>query len=150
MRDLFWANVVREMLTGLSLLCQTQPELFDGRFSVLTHAGERIPIGQVFPLFACSMPTTDAEKFTSIAVQCTVFRIQTPSGEVFTLPIHEIRALHALTPQLIEQLQAAARSTEDDESDDTASHPTAEPFGLAAYVALPKLPPGPPPAHPME
>ena len=57
-RELYWHNVVREMLNSLSILCQTKPELFDGRFAVLTQAGERIAIERIFPLFACSIPNS--------------------------------------------------------------------------------------------
>jgi len=147
MRDLFWCNVVREMLNGLSVLCQQQPEQFDGRFGVLTREGERIPIGHVMPVFACSIPGSAEDRDASAAVQCTVFRIQTPEGEVFTLPVQEVRAVHTLTPQLLEQLQKMAEAeaaTEGEENGET------RPFGLAAYAALPKGPMQPEPEGPTE
>jgi hypothetical protein len=133
MRDLFWSNVVREMLNGMSVLCQQQPELFDGRFGVLTRDGERIPIGHVTPLFACSIPTAQEDRDASVAVQCTVFQLTTPEGEVFTLPVHEIRGLHTMTQELLEKLQKLA---EEEEGDEENGEP--RPFGLAAFAALPK------------
>ncbi|HVU64897.1 MAG TPA: hypothetical protein VHC70_13030 [Phycisphaerales bacterium] len=136
LRDLFWNNVVRDMLNGLSMLLEAQPELFDGRFGVLTRQGERIPIAHVYPLFACSVPGTQTERDMSAAVQCTVFRITTPEGEVFTLPVQEIRAIHTMTAELIEKLQAL--SEKEAEGDEEGEEP--KPFGLAAFTALPKPP----------
>lgn len=140
-RELYWHNVVREMLNGLSVLCQQQPELFDGRFAVLTHAGERIAIGRIFPLFACSIPGSSWEREQSTAVQCTIFRIITPDGEVFTLPVHEVRGMHSLTPELVEQLQkmAEAQQSGGNGGEDGEDAPP-RPFGLAAFAALPKGP----------
>ena len=135
MREAFWCNVVRDLLNGLSILCQQQPELFDGRTGVVTQHGQRIAIGQLTPLFACSIPGTQAERDASIAVQCTVFRIQTPEGEVFTLPVHEIRAMHTVTPELVEKLQKLAEQEAEDEGEEPS-----RPFGLAAFAALPKGP----------
>lgn len=159
-RDLFWDNVVRDMLNALSVLAQQQPDQFDGRFAVLTRWGERIPIAHVFPLFACSIPGTQEDRDMSAAVQCTVFRIVTPAGEVFTLPVHEIRSLHTLSSELVERLQKTAEKTdspdgqaqrkrrrddgEEEESEDK------RPFGFAAYTSLPKLPPMPAPDQPQE
>jgi hypothetical protein len=137
LRDLFWNNVVRDMLNGLAMLLQTQPELFDGRFGVLTRKGERIPIAHVYPLFACSIPGTQVERDMSAAVQCTVFRITTPEGEVFTLPVQEIRAIHTMTAELIEKLQSLAEHEAEGEEEDTKED---KPFGLAAFTALPKPP----------
>ncbi len=130
-RHLFWQNVVREMLTGLSMLQVSQPEVFDGRMGVLTNAGERIPIAEVFPMFACGVPGSAADRAASIAVECTVFRIRTPSGEMFTLPLHEIRGLHALTPELLKELEQSSieRMVEADDE-------KKRPFGLAAFTTL--------------
>lgn len=151
LRDAFWNNVVRDMLNGLAVLAQQQPELFDGRFAVLTHHGERIPIAAVTPIFACSIPGSRPERDASVAVQCTIFRIQTPGGEVFTLPIHEIRALHTMTPELLEQLQKAAEAEDaSDESPAPTNGRNTKPFGFAAYTALPKPTIGPAPDHPTE
>lgn len=129
-RSLFWHNVVREMLTSLSMMQMqgSSPQLFDGRIQVMTHGGERIPIGVVFPLFACSIPGTGKEHEASMAVECTVFRIQTPGGEVFTLPVHEIRGLASLTDELIKQLEQASMSRTRPESEAPG------PFGFAAFV----------------
>lgn len=148
LRDAFWSNVVRDMLNALVMLRQQQPELFDGRFAVLTKGGERIPIAELTPVFAVTVADSDIDLETSMAVQCTVFRVQTPSGEVFTVPLQEIRALHTMTPALLDRLQRAAvrdrprrrsarrgpgaeRADEDDDDD-------RQPFGFAAFTALPK------------
>lgn len=130
-RQLFWENVVREMLTGLSMMHGTQPELFDGRIAVLTRGGERVPVAQVTPMFACGIPGSASERAASIAVECTVFRIRTPGGEVFTFPLAEIRGIHTLTPELMRELEreAGKRSGEGGEAGDT-------PFGLAAFRSI--------------
>jgi hypothetical protein len=143
-RQMFWHNVVREMLTGLSAMGQARPELFDGRMAILTQGGERIPIGEVFPMFACALIGTPAEREASVAVECTVFRVRTPGGEVFTLPLHEIRALHTLTPELVKQLEQESLNQLGDEE----SPPT--PFGLAAFKppARQQPPPTTPTAKP--
>jgi len=134
-RTLFWHNVVREMLNDLSIMCQTHPELFDGRFGIVTNQGVRVGIKHVFPLFACSIPGTSWEREASVAVQCTVFRIATPDGEIYTLPVHEVAAVHSMTPELIEQMAKAEQEAEGG-SDETEKRP----FGLAAFTALPRLP----------
>jgi hypothetical protein len=145
-QHLFWNNVVREMLTGLSVARDKHPELFDGRFAVLTNHGERISIAAITPLFAMSVPATPGDRENSQVVQCTVFRIATPDGEVFTLPLHEIRGMHSITPELLEQLHAARQAAEAEEEIDPA-----RPFGLAAFAALPKPGPSDPaPTHPTE
>jgi len=128
-RELYWQNVVREMLTGLSMLQNERKELFDGRIAVLTHGGERIPIAEVYPMFACGVNGTAADRAASLAVECTVFRIRTPSGEVFTFPLHEIRSMHSLTPELVKQLEQ--------ESLERMSGPDSEtkPFGFAAFTS---------------
>ena len=139
LRDLFWCNVIRDMLNGLSMLCQKQPELFDGRFGLLMRRGERIPIAQVHPLFACSIPGTQGERDASAAVQCTVFQVQTPEGEVFTVPVHEIRGMHTMTAELIEQLQKMAEREAEGEGEGEGEEDAEQrPFGLAAFAALPK------------
>jgi hypothetical protein len=150
LRDVFWSNVVRDMLNGLSVLSQQQPELFDGRFAVLTHQGERIPIAGVTPIFACSIPGSREERDASAAVQCTVFRIQTPGGEVFTLPIQQIRGLHTMTPELLEQLQRAAGEDGPESEDGAPARGGGKPFGFAAFSALPKHALEPAPEQPME
>ena len=115
--------------------------------AVLTRGGERIPIAQVTPMFAMSVPTSDG-KANSQAVQCTIFRINTPDGEVFTLPLHEIRAVHSISPDLLERLQ----SSDGGDTNETDGSPKL-PFGLAAFAALPKptaLPSAPAPQQPTE
>lgn len=150
LRELFWHNIVREILGGLIAVSAKRPELLDGRFAVLTHGGERIPIAQVTPLFGFTVRGNEAERRTSAAIQMTVFRIATPDGEVFTLPVTEIRAFHELTPELLSRLQQVesdeARAAGEDNSE-------SRPFGFAAFQALPKAEPKPmhpAPAHPTE
>jgi len=135
-RELFWQNVVREMLTSLSVLhakLEAQPpqdpaeeNIFDGRVAVVTTLGARIPIGSVTPLFACGIAETAAERALSQDVECTVFQIETPEGEVFTLPLQEIRSIHALSHELIEQIKAATGGGD----------PAEMPFGFAAFTSL--------------
>lgn len=149
LRDLFWNNVVREMLSGLIVAAQKHPELMDGRFGVLTRNEERIPIARVEPVFGYTVRGNSAERQTSQAIQMTVFRITTPEGEVFTLPVHEVRGFHELTPELLERLEKAEAEAagEDAKEGAAASHP----FGFAAFKALPKgPPPHAAPMHPTE
>lgn len=128
-RALFWENVVRETLTSLMLLKPHQPELFDGRLAILTHAGERIPIADISPMFACSiLETPQAEQDAQAAVALTVFLISTPAGELYTLPLQEIRAIHTLTPDLLRQLEQQALQGNDED-------PPRYPFGLAAKTS---------------
>ena len=63
-------------------------------------------------------------------VQCSIFQIRTPSGEVYTLPIHEIVSVHALSESLVRQMEAAALAQAD------SSEPDAAPFGFAAFTSL--------------
>lgn len=161
-RRLFWQNFMRQVLTALSIESMRRSErhgsiyypaeeelppkptdvpaipaegnLFDGRLAVLTHAGERIAIGEVFPALACGL-TDPKSRAMSMAVECTIFQIRTPTGEVFTLPLEQIRGFHALSPQLMAQLEATARAQEqqqrgDDQGDEQL------PFGFAAFTSL--------------
>ncbi len=150
-RDLFWQNVVREMLGGLAAAAATSGgrlsvgpkgaatggspvhDLFDGRMAVVTRLGQRIPIADVTPLFACSIPSGGPSSATDRAiaadVQCTVFQITTPGGEVYTLPVHEIAMIHSLSHQLVERLQQAT-------SAQTANPGDGRPFGFAAFTSL--------------
>jgi hypothetical protein len=100
--------------------------LFDGRLAIITTQGTRIPIAGVTPLFACGISTSSHERRLSVAVECTVFQIRTPTGEVYTLPLHEIRGFHALTPELVETLKAQA----------SPEFQADEPFGFAAFTSL--------------
>ncbi len=127
-RTLFWQNVVREILLTFPLLASERPEVADGRIGLLTHAGERIPLGAVEPMFPCSIASPQAMQLC-MAVQATVFNIRTPTGEVFTLPLHEIRAVHSLTDELMKELEEEARRLNTDAEG-------AEPFGFAAYTSL--------------
>lgn len=150
-RDLFWQNVVRESLMALAAAAQstsgrTSPtptgaahspspvgEVFDGRIAVITHLGQRIPIADLHPVFACSISGTPQDRVRSADVQCTVFRITTPSGEAFTLPLSQIAMIHSLSDALIERLEAAAEAQAaemESEEDDKL------PFGFAAYTSL--------------
>ncbi len=117
------------MLTGLSMMQGQPAEMFDGRFAILTRGGERIPIADVFPMFACALTGSADERAFSIAVECTVFRVRTPSGEVFTLPLHEVRGLHGLSPELVKQLEQESLGRLGGEEN------TSTPFGLAAYTS---------------
>lgn len=187
-RDLFWQNIVREILTSMAIQADSRryqimaeletrrgqikidgatitappgltpthtaasssdddsepdalapgdhPDMpLDGRVSILTKAGERIPIADVRPLLACSVPGTEAERALSIDVQCTIFQVVAPSGEVFTLPLHEIRAVHALTEDLMDRLREQSRR-----QDNAAGRPgdadDSKPFGFAAFTSL--------------
>lgn len=131
-RELFWQNVIREFLTSLSVQQARDDEasraIFDGRLAIITRGGARIPIGAVRPLFACGLGGTQADRELSMAVECSVFQIDTPEGEAFTLPLDEIRSLHALSAQLIEQIQAAANPPGSTDAD--------MPFGFAAFTSL--------------
>jgi hypothetical protein len=133
---------MREILTSLSVISTAgvqaaadgeqaiEPnDLFDGRLAVLTQLGQRVPIAAVFPLFACGINLSEGDKELSMAVECTVFQIKTPGGEVFTLPLHEIRGFHSLSEDLVEQIRKQARQAS--ESTDEQ-----EPFGFAAYTSL--------------
>ena len=172
-RELFWHNVIREILTSLSVLslkaqsrasepatedptktpepeavdteqdeaCShhtdgsppsqtpTPDDMFDGRLAVVTRFGDRIPIAEVFPLFACGIGDTSGKRALSVAVECTIFQIKTPSNEVYTLPLHEIRGFHALSPEIMKQLEESTRSRGSGLDKDA-------PFGFAAFTSL--------------
>jgi hypothetical protein len=133
LREMLWHNVVREMLCALCLEtghadASDKPRVLDGRLTVITFRGERIPIGAVRPLINFGVGSTRAEKQLSMMLQGTVFQIVTPDGDVFTLPLHEIRGLHALSESVMQELQAAAESNEPSEP--------GKPFGFAAFTAL--------------
>lgn len=160
-RTLFWHNVMREILTSLSVACLTRDasrapalpavggegaeheaappapgphDLFDGRLALLTHGGERIAIADVHPLFACGINTDDRHRAFSVAVECTVFQVRTPDGQVFTLPLHEIRGFHALTPELMRRLEEMSRENEPEDESERMKRP----FGFAAFAAQSK------------
>ncbi len=133
-RELFWQNVLQELLTGLSAQCAQgeEKDLFDGRLAIITSQGNRIPIADITPVFACGVPGTAEQKSLSLAVECTVFQIRTPDGEVFTLPLHEIKMFHSMSEELVERVKEAARASEQGTSG------AEEPFGFAAFTSLSK------------
>lgn len=174
LRELFWQNVIREMLTSLSMASmqidarhkaeeispgsviidtpdgtitqglgtdeddgdiEDEDDLFDGRLAVITSLGNRIPIADVHPLFACGITGNDDERSLATAVECTVFQIRTPPGEVYTLPLSEIRGFHSLSPELVERLQRQAEA----QLNHLSGGPDEEnqqPFGFAAFTSL--------------
>ncbi len=126
-RTVFWQNVVREMLVALPALGASHPQVMDGRIAILTRGGERIPVAGVEPLFPCSIAAPETIQLC-MAVQCTVFNIHTPTGEVFTIPLEEIRAVHSLTDELVRQLEQAV--------EEISGGGNGEPFGFAAFTSL--------------
>lgn len=175
LRELFWQNVIREMLTSLSMASmqldakhqaeeiapgsviidtpegtitqlgpgeddeeiESESSLFDGRLAVITSLGNRIPIADVHPLFACGITGNDDERSLATAVECTVFQIRTPPGEVYTLPLSEIRGFHSLSRELVERLQRQAEA----QLNHLSGGPDEEnqqPFGFAAFTSLSK------------
>jgi len=176
LRELFWQNVIREMLTSLSMLSMKleaqagaekmdpgqviidtpdgtivhggpseqneheeaeieEASLFDGRLAVITTLGNRIPIADVHPLFACGVTHNSDARSLATAVECTVFQIRTPPGEVFTLPLSEIRGFHSLSPELIEKLQRQAEAQLNHMSGGPDEE-NQQPFGFAAFTSL--------------
>jgi hypothetical protein len=158
-RELFWQNVMREVLVSLMLSTSKDAaaagaagageaggarsgatksgapaagssHVLDGRLGVITHNGQRIPIAGIFPVFAASMAHSQQELAMSALLQCTVFQVHTPGGEVFTLPLHEIRGFHSLTEGLMAELEANARA------ESTGESAQQEPFGFAAFTSL--------------
>ncbi len=146
-RDVFWNNVVRETLMALASAAavssgrldtgpvaanaSTSPvdDLFDGRMGLITTLGQRIPIADIIPVFACSMLSNEGDRSRANDVQCTVFRITTPTGESYTLPISQIIGIHSLSEALIEQLEDAANEEKKREEERI-------PFGFGAYTSL--------------
>lgn len=154
LRELFWQNVLREMLSGLivasmklhahaqhaatknaagsppaqALAAPTHEErsLLDGRVGLVTRRGERIPIASIMPVFAATAGKTPHQRAMSAAVEGTVFQVLTPAGEVYTLPLHEVRGFHALSEELMAQLSEDAGGT----------HDHSAPFGFAAFTSL--------------
>ncbi|MBX3383679.1 MAG: hypothetical protein KF864_09245 [Phycisphaeraceae bacterium] len=141
-RELFWQNMMQEMLLGLAALSQEQQdaEIFDGRLAIITRLGHRIPIGSVSPIFACGVTETQDSRDLSVGVECTIYQIITPSGEVYTLPLHEISMFHTLTEALVEQVKSAAVKAQAERAGEE------QPFGFAAFTSLARqrgtVPPG--------
>jgi hypothetical protein len=141
LRELFWHNVVREFLTSLSMLHARRtagqapadgPDIFDGRLAIITSFGARVPIGAVYPLFACSVSGTKADRALAMELECTVFQVDTPQGESYTLPLHEVRAFHSLSAELVDQIKQASQEAEPDDAREEM------PFGFAAFTSLAK------------
>ena len=157
LRELFWQNVMREMLTSLAILTSegaaaianpSHPEsksvservgnALDGRLSLVTVLGERIPIAGVVPLFAQSVIGDARDRLLSTTVECTVFQISTPAGEVVTLPVSEVRSFHALSEDLLKRMEEAARAKSERRSGRAkgGAETAEEPFGFAAFRSL--------------
>ncbi|MFK7758316.1 MAG: hypothetical protein AB8C13_00030 [Phycisphaerales bacterium] len=150
-RDLFWSNVVRDSLMAMASAAASSSarlsptpsaaqhsmkpvgNLFDGRMGIITSLGQRIPIADLFPVFACSSTGTQADRDRSTDVQCTVFRITTPTGETYTLPISQIIGIHSVSEELIKQLESSTEEKPDQENTQDR-----RPFGFGAYTSLSK------------
>ncbi|GEM_PF-1106134 len=148
-RDVFWQNVTREVLMAMAAAAAANSgrisatpkgaasspspvaDMFDGRMGIITTLGQRIPIADVIPVFAVSKPGCAEDRLRSNDVQCSVFRISTPTGESYTLPIHHIAGIHSMSDALANQLEAAARSMEEKDDDGNRL-----PFGFGAYTSL--------------
>lgn len=149
-RDVFWNNVVRDILMAMATAAasssgrlqptvtgaenSTSPldQMFDGRVGVMTTLGQRIPIADLYPVFSCSSADPDADRSLAADVQCTIFRIKTPTGESYTLPISQIVGVHSLSDELVQELE---RQSQIQEGVDT-EHIDRAPFGFAAYTSL--------------
>ena len=148
-RDLFWSNVVRDSLMAMASAAASSSarlapgpsaaqhsmkpvdDLFDGRMGIITTLGQRIPIADIFPVFACSSIGSQAARDRSADVQCSIFRITTPTGESYTLPLSQIIGIHSLSEALVKQLEEASGELQDE---DHAGERL--PFGFAAYTSL--------------
>lgn len=141
-RQVFWENVLRDMLTGMSMeLGRARAELdrtagegaptgvpmYNGSLAIVTVHGSRIPVADVQPMLACSLGTTPHERALSADVQCTIFQVRTPAGEIFTLPLHQIASIQVLSPELFEQLQGSQTGEGPGEN---------RPFGYRAFTSL--------------
>ncbi|HEX8876342.1 MAG TPA: hypothetical protein VF777_06305 [Phycisphaerales bacterium] len=130
-REMLWHNVLREMLCALSMEtaqadAQGKTRMLDGRIAVINFRGERIQIAAVRPLISFGVGNTAQERALSMMLQGSVFQIVTPEGDVYTLPLHEIRGLHALSEGIMNALEQ--RTAEPDQ-------PT-QPFGFAAFTSI--------------
>lgn len=149
-RDQFWSNVVRDTLMAMATAAASSSarlsptpsaaqhsiipvaDLFDGRMGIITSLGQRIPIADIFPVFACSAVGSKEDRSRSADVQCTIFRITTPTGETYTLPISHIIGIHSLSEDLVRQLEAATEDLQDEDRQGIEGLP----FGFGAYTAL--------------
>lgn len=149
-RQVFWSNVLREIMVSLCVASmkinqraaatppapipegQADPaRIFDGRLAVITSWGLRLPIASIEPVLGAG-PAHGATAM-SLAVECSVFQIRTTDGDVWTLPLHEVRAFHALTEELMQELAKAAADEEGEQS------PDAQPFGFKAFTSLSRV-----------
>jgi hypothetical protein len=138
--------VLREMMSGfvvasMKLHAHSQPNqtnppppptpeelsLLDGRVGLITRRGNRIPIASIFPVFSATSGKTARQRAISAAVEGTVLQVITPAGEVYTLPLHEVRGFHALSEDLMKQLEGI---------DNTEGPDHGAPFGFAAFTSL--------------
>lgn len=164
-RELFWANVVREILCSLAEASQHAaeararqgaqpppttpqalmtppdspglpgaegppgphgpPDVLDGRICVITTFGERIPVAEVKPLFALGVDQSPETRALSAAVECSVFQVRSPKGMVYTLPIHEIRAVRAVSEDLMTEIER-----------ERGEPGIEQPFGFAAFTSM--------------
>lgn len=127
------SNVTPEPASNEESKADPGGSLFDGRMAILTHGGERIPIGEVYPMLACGVNGDPADRVVSQAVECSIFQVLTPAGELYTVPVQEIRAFHALTPELMRKLEQAGR---DNRSRRRSGSDRNMPFGFEAYTSL--------------
>jgi len=147
-REVFWQNVMREILSALAVAAGSGgrltptasgaahspgpvDELFDGRLAIITSLGQRIPIADIYPVFACSVPNTARSRMLSGDVQCSIYQIRTPTGEMFTLPLSQIRSFHSLSEELVRRLEAATMEVAEEEDENGR-----KPFGFAAFTSL--------------
>ena len=151
-RELFWQDVLREMLVSLVVASARQgpgpggeapgeQDVLDGRLGLMTRTGQRVPIGRIFPVFAATVGQSPREVTLSALLQCTVFQVHTPGGEVYTLPLHEISGFHALSEQLLAQMEKHAREEQGDGEGASGD----QPFGFAAFTRLANATPPTPP-----
>jgi hypothetical protein len=127
LRELFWQNAVRELLTGLSAQIMAAGAPMDGRVGIMLHDGTRVAIGEVAPAFACGIPGDPITQALSVAVECSVFRVTTPQGEVLILPLSSIRGIHTLSGELLKELEQQAMRE--------GGSPMGQPFGFAAFTS---------------
>ncbi len=145
-RELFWTNVIRELLVSLATAAADESNqdrsVFDGRLAIVTTRGERIPIANVKPIMGFGVNDSGLGKKLSAMLQCTVFQILTPAGDVYTLPVHEIRGFHAMSEDLLRQIEAPTPGRDGEED---------KPFGFAAFTSIARgIPDLPLPPAPME
>jgi hypothetical protein len=152
-RQVFWSNVMREILVSLCVASARQAQhaatsgaslvpagaedpskIFDGRLAVITSWGLRLSLAAIEPVLG-SAPSGGKTPMQQ-AIECTVFQLRTTDGDVWTLPLHEIRAFHALTEELMQELARAAGAEEGGEEE-------SQPFGFKAFTSLSRMQPSP-------